>query len=156
MTPLKFVEQMRSQIGQLEQRLDWDSYFICMAVLAAARSPSDRAHVGCVLVIDRRIVSTGYNGFLSGLPHEALISDGHEINTVHAEQNAVADAARRGTPICGATAYVTHYPCLNCAKSLAAAGITRVVFLQHYRDTRDSDGLFDAAGIETLWFGGHA
>ncbi|MDR2030102.1 MAG: dCMP deaminase [Puniceicoccales bacterium] len=125
----------------LKKRPSWEEYFMAVALLIATRSPSDRLHVGCILVAaganGNRIVASGYNGFLSGLPHEACIRDGHELATVHAEQNAIADAAKRGVAVAGAHAYVTHHPCIHCAKILLAAGIGRI----YYRNDYDNDPL---------------
>lgn len=108
------------------------------AVLMSSRSNCERLHVGCVLVTSgeraNRIVAAGYNGFLPGTPHVSRLRDGHEQATVHAEQNAVADAARRGSPVEGCVAYVTHYPCINCAKILAAAGIAEVRYRTDYQN----------------------
>lgn len=111
-----------------KERPDWDSYFMVMAQWAAKRSSCQRLHVGCIIVKDRRLVSTGYNGHLPGAPHTSVVVDGGEQMTIHAEQNAVADAASRGVAIAGATAYVTHMPCINCAKVLAAARVSRIVY----------------------------
>jgi len=122
-------------------RPSWDEYFMATALLISTRSPCERLHVGCVMVSGgarkNRIVAAGYNGFLPGVPHLSRMRDGHEQATVHAEQNAVADAARRGSSVEGCTAYVTHYPCINCAKILAAAGIAEV----RYRDDYHNDPL---------------
>ena len=119
-------------------RPSWDDYFMATAVLLSTRSPCERLHVGCVLVSggDRsnRLIAAGYNGFLPGTPHVSRVREGHEQATVHAEQNAVADAARRGSPVEGAVAYVTHYPCINCAKILAAAGIAEIRYRQDYHN----------------------
>lgn len=125
-------------LGRLGGRPTWDEYFMATALLLSTRSPCERLHVGCVLVSggDRshRIVAAGYNGFLPGVPHRSHLRDGHEQATVHAEQNAVADAARRGISVEGATAYISHFPCVNCAKVLAAAGIRRVLYHFDYRN----------------------
>jgi dCMP deaminase len=130
-----------SQITELlanppEGRPSWEEYFMAVALLIATRSPCGRLHVGCVLVAvganSNRIVASGYNGFLAGLPHESCIREGHELATVHAEQNAIADAAKRGVAVAGAHAYVTHYPCVHCAKILLAAGIGRICYREDY------------------------
>ena len=81
-----------------------------------------------------RLIAAGYNGFLPGTPHVSRQRDGHEQATVHAEQNAVADAARRGSSVEGAVAYVTHFPCINCAKILASAGIAEVRYRHNYNN----------------------
>lgn len=109
-----------------------------IAFVVAQRSTCDRAHVGAVLVRDRRILATGYNGAPMGLPHcddvGHLIVDGHCVRTLHAEQNAIIQAALHGVGTQDATAYVTHQPCLTCAKMLINAGIRRVVYAGNYPD----------------------
>jgi dCMP deaminase len=109
-----------------------------IAFTVAQRSTCDRAHVGCVLVRDRRILTTGYNGSPAGLPHcddvGHLIVDGHCVRTLHAEQNAIIQAALHGIGIQNATAYVTHQPCLTCAKMLINAGISHVIYAGNYPD----------------------
>lgn len=110
-----------------------------IALLASSRSQCHRLRVGCVLVKDNRVVSMGYNGFLPGAPHDSVVRDGHEQATVHAEQNAIADAARRGVSIGGSTAYITHYPCLNCAKLLVASGVVHI----KYHSTYNNDPLVE-------------
>lgn len=116
------------------ERVGWNDYFMSMAHLASSRSPCERLHVGCVLVKDNRLVSMGYNGFLKGLPHVSIMEDEHEQATVHAEQNAVTDAARRGVSVEGTTAYITHYPCINCAKILMSSGIKRIYYHSYYKN----------------------
>ena len=126
------IDSIKLLVNSYEDRLSWDEYFMSVAFLISARSSCKRLHVGCVLVKDNRIIATGYNGFLPNMPHQSIIRNGHEQGTVHAEQNAIADCARRGMNIEGATAYITHYPCLNCAKILSAAGIKEVRFCCDY------------------------
>jgi dCMP deaminase len=115
-----------------DDRIDWDTYFMFCAVSATLRSPCKRLHVGCVIVRDNRVLCTGYNGFLAGLPHNSIVRDNHEQATIHAEQNAVGYAAKNGVKLDGATAYITHYPCINCAKILAASGIKKIVYKEDY------------------------
>ena len=91
----------------------------------------------------------GYNGFLPGLPHQSHVRDGHEQATVHAEQNAIADAAKRGVSVAGAVAYLTHFPCINCAKILAASGIRAVKYLHDYHNDPLVPVLFSQMGIVT-------
>lgn len=133
------------------QRPSWDEYFLQIAFTVAQRSTCDRAHVGCVLVRDRRILATGYNGAPAGLPHcddvGHLMVDGHCVRTLHAEQNALIQAALHGVSTEGATAYVTHQPCLTCAKMLINAGIRRVVYAGNYPDEY-SRSFLDAARVE--------
>ncbi|MGF1531176.1 MAG: cytidine/deoxycytidylate deaminase family protein [Puniceicoccaceae bacterium] len=132
-------------------RPSWDEYFMSTAVLMASRSPCERLHVGCVLVSagenPNRVVAAGYNGFLPGAPHLSRLRDNHEQGTVHAEQNAIADAARRGVAVGGATAFITHFPCINCAKILAASGILEIVYLHDYHNDPIAKELLVESGI---------
>ena len=116
------------------ERPTWDEYFKSLATLTASRSPCHRLQVGCVLVKENRIIAQGYNGFIRGAPHESIVVDGHEQATVHAEQNAIADCANRGTSCNGATAYITHYPCANCCKILLASGIKEMKYIKDYKN----------------------
>tara|TARA_Y100000389_G_scaffold182092_1_gene198397 strand:+ start:1138 stop:1551 length:414 start_codon:yes stop_codon:yes gene_type:complete len=118
----------------MSSRPSWDEYFCNMATLTATRSSCSRLHVGCVLVLNNRIIAQGYNGYLPGAEHIPLIQDGHNIGTIHAEQNAVLDCAKRGVSCNGTTAYITHYPCFNCIKFLAAAGIKEIKYIDDYNN----------------------
>lgn len=133
------------------QRPSWDEYFMATALLIASRSSCERLHVGCVLVSGgqnpNRIIAAGYNGYLSGHPHISRVRDNHEQGTVHAEQNALADAARRGICVQGATAYVTHFPCIICARMLLASGIAAVKYRFDYHNDPLSLELWAEAGI---------
>jgi dCMP deaminase len=135
-------------------RPSWDEYFMATAVLLASRSNCERLQVGCVIVTGgarkNRLVAAGYNGFLPGTPHVSRVRDGHEQATVHAEQNAVADAARRGSSVEGCIAYTTHYPCVNCAKILAAAGISEIRFRLDYHNDPLVAPLLAEAGVKIL------
>jgi len=115
-------------------RPTWDEYFKEIVQVTAKRSACERLQVGCILVRDNRIVAQGYNGFLPGCQHESIVRDGHEQATVHAEQNAVADCARRGTSCEGCTAYITHYPCVICCRILLAAGIRCIKYIHDYKN----------------------
>ena len=137
-----------------DQRVSWDEYFGGMALLAAARSPCERLHVGCVVVRDRRVLSMGYNGFFQGAPHQSIMAHGHEQATVHAEQNAIAHAARVGISLGGGCAYVTHYPCVNCFKSLVAAGIRKVHYIDDYRNDPVCVELSEVSGVAIERLGG--
>jgi dCMP deaminase len=129
------------------ERISWTSYFSELVLLVSFRSPCERLHVGCVFVKDNHIICTGYNGFLPGAPHKSIVIDGHEQATVHAEQNCIADCARRGVSVEGATAYVTHYPCLNCFKSMVAAGIIQINYLEDYKNNPIVDELAQILGV---------
>ena len=116
------------------ERLTWDEYFSKIVKVTAERSPCERLQVGCLLVKDNRIISQGYNGFLPGCPHESIVRDNHEQATLHAEQNALMDCAKRGVSCEGCTAYVTHYPCIICARLLLAGGIKKINYLNDYKN----------------------
>ena len=118
----------------MTERLSWDEYFSKIVSVTAERSPCDRLHVGCLLVKDNRIISQGYNGFLPGCPHKSIIRDSHEQATIHAEQNALSDCAKRGVSCLGSTAYITHYPCIICARLLFASGISCVKYINDYHN----------------------
>lgn len=132
-------------------RPSWDDYFMATALLLSTRSSCERLHVGCLMVSSgkhpNRIVAAGYNGFLPGAPHDSKVRDGHEQATVHAEQNAVADAAKRGIPLQGSVCYITHFPCINCAKILASAGISEICYRHDYRNDPLVAEMFGQAGI---------
>ena len=117
-----------------EERISWNDYFMKAATLASVRSPCDRLKVGCVLVKNNRLISMGYNGFLGGCEHKSIVRNGHEQATIHAEINAITDAAKRGASIDDCVAYVTHYPCLNCYKALASSGIKKIYYKMDYRN----------------------
>ena len=148
------MDQVARVTETMEARPSWDEYFMATAMLISTRSPCERLHVGCVVVSggDRknRIVAAGYNGFLPTTPHVSRVRDGHEQATVHAEQNAIADAARRGSSVEGCIAYVTHFPCINCAKILAAAGIAEIRYRRDYSNDPLVTPLLNDAGVKIL------
>jgi dCMP deaminase len=136
-------------------RASWDEYFMNIAKEVATRSTCDRKHVGAVVVRDKSILATGYDGSVRGLPHcdddGHLMEDGHCVRTVHAEANAIVQAARNGMRIDGASIYVTASPCWGCFRLIANAGIVKVVFGEFYRDQK----IFDVSqklGIELVDF----
>jgi dCMP deaminase len=142
--PTSPVDLIAQAARNFKHRPSWDEYFMATAVLIATRSNCERLHVGCVIVTGgerkNRLVAAGYNGFLPGTPHVSRVRDGHEQATVHAEQNAVADAARRGSSVEGCVAYVTHYPCVNCAKILPPRASRRSGTAATTTTTRSSSG----------------
>lgn len=130
----------------MSARKNWHSYFIGIAHEVATRATCDRKHVGCVLVLDKRIIATGYNGSIPGADHcdvvghdlvESVGRDGklapNCVRTVHAEVNAIAQAARAGIATRGAIAYTNTFPCWPCFKVLASAGIALVIYDDTYR-----------------------
>ena len=115
-------------------RPTWDEYFKKIVLATRERSPCKRLQVGCLLVKDNRIISQGYNGFLPGCPHKSIVRNNHEQATVHAEQNALADCAKRGVSCNESTAYITHYPCIICCRLLLASGIKEIKYLENYKN----------------------
>ena len=116
------------------ERPSWDEYFTKIVQVTSERSPCERLQVGCLLVKDNRIVSQGYNGFLPGCAHISVVRDNHEQATVHAEQNALIDCAKRGVSCNESTAYITHYPCIICTRLLLAAGINEIKYIHNYHN----------------------
>lgn len=149
-----FLEAFSRWTAEVVERPSWDEFFMATAMLMATRSSCSRLRVGCVLVSggeqSHRIIAAGYNGFLPGAPHTSQMRDGHEQATVHAEQNAIADAARRGASVLGATAYITHFPCINCAKILASAGLREIKYREDYRNDPLVRELLAGAGTHVL------
>ncbi len=121
-------------------RVGWHTYFMNIARQAATRSTCDRKHVGAVIVRDKTILSTGYNGSIRGMPHcddvGHLMEGGHCVATVHAEANAIIQAAKNGVRIEGAEIYTTASPCWDCFKLVVNAGIRTVYYGEFYRDER--------------------
>ena len=124
------------------KRPGWDEYFLEIASVVAKRSTCNRASVGAVLVRDRFILATGYNGAAKGMPHcddvGHEIVDGHCIRTVHAEVNSIIQAARLGKSTEGATLYLTISPCYDCFKMIVNAGIRKVVYKNFYQRRYDA------------------
>ncbi len=143
-------------------RPSWDEYFIKIAALVAERSTCLRHHVGAIIVKDRRILTTGYNGVPAGLPdclelgclrNQLRIPSGerHEIcRAIHAEQNAIIQAGKHGEDIDGGTMYCTHSPCIVCAKMIVNAGIKRLVTYTDYPDVGGVRELLKDAGVELV------
>ncbi len=151
----------------MDQRPSWDEYFMEMAKLTARRSTCLRRNVGAVIVKDRHIIATGYNGAPRGIAHcdeiggcireKMGIGSGerHELcRALHAEQNAIIQAATLGQSIEGAAIYCTHQPCIICAKMIINAGIKRIVVQEAYPDEFAVELLADA-GIRTVVLGEH-
>ena len=141
----------------VDDRISWDEYFMQMAELTAKRSTCLRRQVGAVIVKDKRIIATGYNGAPKGLKHCAQLGgclreklhvpsgERHELcRALHAEQNAIIQAATLGQSIEGGTIYVTHHPCSICAKMILNAGLERIVIREGYPDTLAKEILSEA------------
>src|SRR5437763_5338283 len=127
----------------MDERVPWDQYFMNIAQVVASRSTCPRKFVGSVIVRDKTILSTGYNGSIRGLPHcdevGHMMENDHCVATVHAEANAIIQAAKNGVAIDGATIYTTASPCWPCFKLIANSGCVRIVFGEFYRDQRIFD-----------------
>lgn len=119
------------------ERQSWDDYFMEIARVVATRSTCNRKHVGAVIERRRTVLATGYNGSIREMPHcddvDHLMVNGHCIRTVHAEANAIVQAASHGVCIEGASIFVTALPCFDCFKLIANSGIMRIVYEEHYR-----------------------
>jgi dCMP deaminase len=137
-------------------RVSWERYFMNLAVQAATRSTCPRKSVGAVIVRDKAILSTGYNGSLRGAPHcsevGCLIENDHCVRTVHAEANALVQAARHGVRLEGAEIYVTASPCFSCFKLIANAGLVAIYYGEFYRDERVVQ-FAEELGIELVHLG---
>ena len=127
-------------MAESKSRISWERYFMNIAHEVATRSTCDRKHVGAVIVRDKTILSTGYNGSIRGLPHCDEV--GHEmendhcIRTIHAEANAIVQAAKNGVNIDNSEIYISASPCYNCFKMIANAGIKKIYYGEFYRDER--------------------
>jgi dCMP deaminase len=141
-------------------RPSWDDYFLSLADAASRRSTCSRGRSGCVIVRDKQVLATGYAGSPTGLPHcddvghllkKVIEENGqiteHCLRTVHSEQNAICQAAKRGISIQGATLYNRMTPCRTCAMLLINCGITRVLCERKYRQSEESEKLFHEAGV---------
>ncbi|MFX1282650.1 MAG: cytidine/deoxycytidylate deaminase family protein [Promethearchaeota archaeon] len=130
-----------------DTRTSWENYFMKIAQQVATRSTCDRKHIGAVIVRDKTILSTGYNGSIRNLPHcddvGHMMENGHCVRTVHAEANAIAQAAKNGVNVNQSEIYITASPCWTCFKLLANAGIIKVIFGEFYKDER----IFEAAKL---------
>lgn len=147
-------------MSETRRRLDWDQYFMQICRVVAQRSTCNRAAVGAVIVRDRTILATGYNGSPAGMPHctdagcliyTSRTPDGEEeencFRTIHAEINAIAQAARHGVMIAGSDIYITHSPCIHCLKTLINTGIRRVCYEKPYKPDRIEE-LVRLSGIQ--------
>ena len=144
----KITNQLKEIIqnfeGNKDKRISWDDYFASLAMLSSMRSSCNRLKVGCVLVKNNRVIGMGYNGFLPGADHVSIVVNNHEQATVHAEQNAISDAANRGVSVNDSIAYITHFPCINCFKILVASGIKKIKYLSDYKNDDVVNKLIDS------------
>src|SRR5204862_8026232 len=146
------IRRSRSTI-RARMRTGWDQYFMGIAHQAATRATCLRKHVGAVIVRDRTVLATGYNGSVRGLPHcedvGCVMEEGHCVTTVHAEANAILQASKNGVPDDGAELYTTASPCWNCFKLIANAGIRKIYYGEFYRDERSRETA-EKIGIELI------
>lgn len=115
-------------------RPSWDEYYKQIVTITASRSSCERLNVGCLFIKENRIIAQGYNGYIACCEHKMIMKDGHNIATIHAEQNTITDCAKRGTSSNGCTAYVTHYPCYNCMKLMVSCGICEIKYINNYKN----------------------
>ena len=134
----------------MERRPSWNEYFKEIVQVTSKRSPCERLKVGCLLVNDNRIISQGYNGFLPGCTHKSIIRDNHEQATVHAEQNAICDCAKRGVSTLHCTAYITHYPCFHCMKLLCGCGVNSIKYIEDYNNDPAVEELSRITGVTLI------
>ncbi len=133
------------------QRISWDEYFMAQSHLLSLRSTCSRLSVGATIVKDKRIVSGGYNGSIKGDEHcidvGCKVVEGHCVRTIHAEINAILQCSKFGVGTEGATIYVTHFPCLNCTKSIIQAGIKEICYANDYRNNEYAQELLEKSGV---------
>lgn len=119
------------------KRVEWPQYFMQIAHLVASRATCDRKHVGAVLVLEKRVIATGYNGSAPGMPHCDTVGhdmdEGHCVRTIHAEANAIAQAARFGMALHGSVLFVNTFPCWPCFKLVVSSGVKSVFYDDNYR-----------------------
>jgi len=131
-----------------KNRINWHEYFLSTAVLASCRSPCKRLQVGSVIVKDNRVISMGYNGYISGAPHISRIENDHEQSIVHSEINAITDCAKRGVSLDKSVIYITHYPCVNCFRAIAACGIKEIYYIEDYNNNHIIENLAKDSSIK--------
>ena len=133
------------------QRISWDEYFMAQSHLLSLRSTCSRLSVGATIVKDKRIASGGYNGSIKGDEHcidvGCKVVEGHCVRTIHAEINAILQCSKFGVGTEGATIYVTHFPCLNCTKSIIQAGIKEICYANDYRNNEYARELLEKSGV---------
>ena len=133
------------------QRISWDEYFMAQSHLLSLRSTCSRLSVGATIVKDKRIIAGGYNGSIKGDEHcidvGCKVIEGHCVRTIHAEINAILQCSKFGVCKAGATIYVTHFPCLNCTKSIIQAGIKEICYANDYRNNEYAQELLEKSGV---------
>ncbi|MBD7983096.1 ComE operon protein 2 [Sporosarcina sp. Sa2YVA2] len=134
------------------ERITWNQFFMAQCHLLAVRSTCTRLAVGATIVRDNRIIAGGYNGSISGGEHcidqGCYVVGNHCVRTIHAEMNALLQCAKYGSPVGGATLYVTHFPCLQCSKAIIQAGIKKVNYATDYKNDEYAIKLFEQSGVQ--------
>ena len=134
------------------KRIEWDQYFMAQSFLLSSRSTCTRLSVGATIVRDKRIIAGGYNGSIAGGDHcidkGCYVVDNHCVRTIHAEINALLQCAKFGVPTEGAEIYVTHFPCLQCTKSIIQAGINVIYYAEDYKNDPYALELLEQANVK--------
>ncbi|BAQ11508.1 deoxycytidylate deaminase [Bacillus sp. OxB-1] len=133
------------------ERITWDQFFMAQCHLLAMRSTCTRLAVGAIIVRDNRIIAGGYNGSISGgdhcIDHGCYVIDNHCVRTIHAEMNALLQCSKYGSPVDGSTLYVTHFPCLQCAKAIIQSGVKHIFYATDYKNDPYAIQLFAQSGV---------
>jgi len=136
----------------MPKRKSWNQYFMSIAELVSTRATCDRKHVGAVIVRNREVLATGYNGSIAKTKHcdevGHLMVNNHCVRTIHAEINAIAQAAKHGVSITEATIYITAQPCWNCFKVIANSGIKKIFYKEDYRWDKNIDDALNYLDIK--------
>lgn len=134
------------------KRIEWDQYFMAQSFLLSSRSTCKRLSVGATIVRDKRIIAGGYNGSIAGGDHcidkGCYVIDNHCVRTIHAEMNALLQCAKFGVPTEGAEIYVTHFPCLQCTKSIIQSGIKVIYYAEDYKNDSYAMELLEQAKVK--------
>lgn len=134
------------------KRIEWDQYFMAQSFLLSSRSTCTRLSVGATIVRDKRIIAGGYNGSIAGGDHcidkGCYVVDNHCVRTIHAEMNALLQCAKFGVPTEGAEIYVTHFPCLQCTKSIIQSGIKVIYYAEDYKNDSYAMELLEQAKVK--------
>lgn len=135
----------------MTKRIPWDQYFMAQSILISMRSTCNRLSVGATIVRDKRVISGGYNGSVSGEDHcidvGCYMQEGHCLRTVHAEENAILQCSKFGSSTEGASIYVTHFPCLQCTKHIIQSGISKIYYLEDYHNHPYAKQLLEQANV---------
>jgi len=142
------IEEVKSNNQIMNIRPTWDEYFKQITYLVSTRSSCEKLNVGCLFVKDNRIIAQGYNGYIAGCEHKMVIRDNHNIGTIHAEQNAITDCAKRGVSSDNCVAYISHYPCFNCMKLMVSCGICEIKYIDDYKNDPLVNDLANEAKIQ--------